>query len=109
MRVTNIVGLPYITVETVILARNTLEEGINVILAESAGFGREETVYAMRQALAALYGREYKHLPVGQDYLDARRISDEIDAAAEEARDVAIARAEAREEEERDGMDWDNQ
>ena len=109
MRVTNIVSLPYMTIEVVILARNTIEEGISAILSTNAGFGREETVYAMRRALAALYGREYKHMPVGQDYLDARRIGDEIDAAAEEARDVAIARADAREEEERDGMDWDNQ
>ena len=106
MRVTN---LHHITVETVILAQNTLLEGINVILTDNGGFGREETVYAMRRALAALYGREYKHQPVGQDWLDARRVGDEIDAAAEEARDVALARAEAREEEERDGMDWDNQ
>lgn len=29
--------------------------------------------------------------------------------AAEEARDLAVARAEAREEAERDGFDWDNQ
>ena len=109
MRVTNIVGLPHITVETVILAQNSIEFGINAILANNAGFGREETVYAMRRALAALYGREYKHMPVGQDLLDARRVDDDLDAAAEEARDIALARAEAREEAERGGMDWDNQ
>jgi hypothetical protein len=36
-------------------------------------------------------------------------LREKAEIAAEEARDLAIARAEAREEDERDGMDWDNQ
>jgi hypothetical protein len=36
-------------------------------------------------------------------------LREKAEYAAEEARDMALARAEAREEAERDGMDWDGQ
>ena len=113
-------NLSHITPTVIETALAALVRGRDRIIGEYAGYGCESTIYEIDAAIAALKGEEYVRVPVGgdvvipnrpvgQDFVDARRIGDEIDAAAEEARDVAIARAEAREEAERDGMDWDNQ
>lgn len=66
-----------ITIEKVIYARNALEAGMTAILAENGGHGREEVVYFMQEAIASLYGREYKREPVGADAVCRRPLIDD--------------------------------
>ena len=64
-------NLSHITPAVVTIAIAALVRGRNSIIGEYGGFGCEHIVYEIDAAIAALQGREYTRVPVGNDALPA--------------------------------------